>query len=501
MRCTKLLIFSLLVSFVYLTISYSQSVKTAEKKKNSETNTPPAIEIIVNDSYYVPAEFAVEILFEASKLPGVSNSKKKDFLLKAYSRLDEIQQPVRKKLILSGISTDNRQNLLSESFGLKLDAVSLGSKIIKELLKFDKKKVREIIFQNQPEFSFQPVSCDDALDYKIEDFYETLTAVAKETFTTEEKKRNIRLLALTPYVQNIKSPKQIVPIGKMLLSLDLTATELSELILSYSAAVREISAADRSFFNDFSQTLNTFDSLLKLANDKNAHKEILTDSFRGYIAKNFRAEKCADNEKSYEIYSPLLLKWVNENKFAAPLSKQDTAFEEPTVSATIDDFWKTDNSRQLLNRLKNLRFNMSAGMSDAEPDEPTINSKEDKQKTQWKEVFAETLSRLGDWNGENEKSEALYFHQKCILYHGLIEIAGEDFERVKVLENYEKFLSNTNFQKENRMEWFFHSSELIKLAKKSFKKENDFEFRLLSNSKNPVFRIYADLIKLQAEFS
>lgn len=483
-----------IILFIFFQASYSQPIKSAEKKGNrSDVNISPVIESIVNESYSVPAEVAIDVLLEIVKSPKIPSVKKEAILLDAYRRLDEVQQPVQKTLALYGMSTDTRQSFLSQSFALKLDSSSLKNKILIELLKVDKPKVRELVFQNQPELSFQSINCKDALDYKIEDFYVTLTVIARETFTSDEKEHNIRLYALIPYIQNIKSASQIAPIGKMLTSLDLTPAESNELILSYSSAVKKFSSTDRSFFFNLQNSLNSFDGLLELANNKNLYKETLADAFRTYITRQFRGERCADNAKSYEIYTPSTIKWLNQNSFKiTPITGEDIVFEKLSDSAAFNDFWKTENSRKLLDKLKNLRFDMSVSISEDESEMPPLRSKDDKKKPEWKEMFTESLTEAENWNGENEKDQSDYFHQKCIIYRGLIEIADEESDKNRVLESYEKFLSSSSFQKENRIEWIFHSLELIKLARK-----NEFVFRLLSNSKNPVFRIYADLISLK----
>ena len=489
----KYLISTLLISFASTVFLYSQQTKSVQNTAAKLPEIPSDIELVVSDTYGIPAELAIDILLQVVKSPRISKSKKKEILLNAYQRLDEVQQPLQKKLLLRGLSSDTYQNLRSRAFAQKFDVFSLQSKILRELLRFDKKKAREYVFQYRIEFSFQPVTCEDALDYDVSDFYELVTSVAKESFTPQEIKSGIRLWALDSYVQDIRSASQIRPIGKMLLSLDLTTPELRQLVSSYSLAVKKLTTSDRAFFGAFLDSLGLFDRLITLTDKRNIQSEILTESIRSYIIKHLQSERCSDNSTSADVYTPSMVKWLNQNKLSAtPLSVDEISPTRIIGSATLDDFWKTKPSNDLLGKLKKLRFESS----NDESGDDILVTQERKQENDWKERFDEMLNEIENWDGLGEQNSAIYFHQKCILFSGLIDIVSDESAKDKVLHSFEKYLSQSPMQKESRMEWFLHVAELIRLVKPDVKKQNSFEYDLLSNSKNPVLRIYADFIRL-----
>jgi hypothetical protein len=71
------------------------------------------------------------------------------------------------------------------------------------------------------------------------------------------------------------------------------------------------------------------------------------------------------------------------------------------------------------------------------------------------------LTKLESWRSDSEPADD-FFHQKSVLYQGLIElIPVSEPERLKVINSYVEFLGQNYFQRKSRSEWFLHVADLL----------------------------------------
>src|SRR5579864_4554568 len=141
---------------------------------------------IVELAHAAPPEFAADALLrvvESGKIP--DRNTRRDLLEQAFRLASSARFPVRMRGV-PGSMLDTRSGNLSKAYDLQLDALSLESRAVRDMLPLDAAKAREL-FENIVRPSLATLTCDDALVYDVGEFYQTLAAVANATFTQKER--------------------------------------------------------------------------------------------------------------------------------------------------------------------------------------------------------------------------------------------------------------------------------------------------------------------------
>lgn len=159
-------------------------------------------------------------------------------------------------------------------------------------------------------------------------------------------------------------------------------------------------------------------------------------------------------------------------------------------SAKIEPYWRSSKAKDLLTRLQKLRFNPRAReYTVAEKGEPD-----------WQRGLIGLMNDLEAWSAREEKSEADYFHQKCVLLTRLLELLpADDSMREGILGSFVAFLSDSPIYRESRIEWFQHVHDLIRWARSRQDTEHVKVLKLLRDSGNSVLALYAHLEELIPE--
>jgi hypothetical protein len=106
------------------------------------------------------------------------------------------------------------------------------------------------------------------------------------------------------------------------------------------------------------------------------------------------------------------------------------------------------------------------------------------------------LSDLSGWRDDEEETEEDYYHQKSVLYEGLLELVPEESARAPVLASYVSFLSKPVIQHDKPLDWFLHVSGLLEWARAADTEERARVLNLLNDSGDPILHLYAELERL-----
>ena len=147
-----------------------------------------SIEGLIAQSRLAAPELGVDVLLRISKSNKIKDIERKKALLEeAYRVVSNVKNRIRRKIVpFASISVDTHPGYMSYAYDLKLDAVSLKSRIIREMLVLDKDRARQMIFDLNGTLGLKPLNCEDALVYEVTDIYRTVAAVGKQTFTRSE---------------------------------------------------------------------------------------------------------------------------------------------------------------------------------------------------------------------------------------------------------------------------------------------------------------------------
>jgi hypothetical protein len=342
---------------------------------------------------------------------------RRDLIEEAFRSAAAAKFPVRMQG-LPGTNGDTASGSLSRAYALKLDVLSLESRAVRDMLVLDPAIARNL-FGEIARPAITPLTCDDALVYDLSDFYQALSAVVGSTFTQKERAKDEHLNFLTDYLGVAASPLEIAPLAQVIQTVGVTAQQRQGLWARLSGLLENVQTDDRSF----SAALPALNSL--------SIPELQT-SLEKYRSKSHGCE----GDSISAAPSP--------SKNAAPVTQN-------AGTPKFDSYWQSPASQQLLQAGKKLRFDRN-NMPLSEADRST---------PEWQQQVADYLNRVAGWTADQEKSEADYYHEKCMVLTALIELVPPGPLTDKLLADYVDFIGNSNLYRQNPAEWFLEPWALL----------------------------------------
>jgi hypothetical protein len=148
-------------------------------------------------------------------------------------------------------------------------------------------------------------------------------------------------------------------------------------------------------------------------------------------------------------------------------------------------FWQSSPAKDFLARVKTLRFG-SKGQ------ELTVM---ERQSLDWGQQLSDFMADLESWQPRSGESTPAYFHQKCMLYYGLLRVVPPGRELQRVLLSYVSFLELNSIQTQSRIEWFFHVDDLFTSISQQEEEMNRESLQKLLRSRDLTLNAYAQLEK------
>ena len=456
-----------------------------EKQTRRVTERSSEIENLLSRARSLPGEFAIDVFLRVEKSKRVDKQLRKEILEEAFTLTTSVQNDLREKGIpFPNTPADTRAGYRSLAFALSLDSLSSRSRIIDEMLSIDQSVALRMLNEVPPKLTFKTRSCSAQTEYDVSDFYRVIEKIARIVFDAKQIQQGERVQFVLPYVEGMSSPAQIEPLTNLIISLRLRQKESFIISQAFANALKRISVDDRSFSAALIRNTST-SSVLELVNLYRKigvpYQPILSE-YRSYLQRHFQGVRCADSVKSVEQQLKVINYAYADNPFSIdeskPLKVEETALTNP--------YFQSSHPSALLSELRDLR-----GYDDDEP----ANS-EPHTSLSWQEKMLDFLRRLEAWDGSSETDEEDYFHQKCILYKMLLQIAPAGPQAEQVVFSYLKLLNNTKVITESRVEWLWQVNELIRYLNEKQGDERLRLLNLLAASKNPILQVYGDMAKI-----
>jgi hypothetical protein len=409
-------------------------------------NLPQPYQSIVELAQSAPPEFAADALLrvvESGKVADVNT--RRDLVEQAFRLAASAKFPVRMRGV-PGSTVDTRSGNLSQAYDLKLDALSLQSRAIRDLLSIDPAKAREL-FLTMPKPALAPLSCGDALVYDVSDFYQTLASVANSTFSRAEREKEEHINFLVDYLGQATSPAQLAPIARVIRTVNITLVQREILWNRFNGLLEGIQPDDRSFSG----------SMADLSQLGSPEIQASLDKYRQ------RSTGCKDD-------------------MSAPVRANGDA-EPPKIVTTpkIERYWQSPEAQRLLVDANKLRYNsIGQVFSDGERSTP-----------EWQQQLSDFLSELADWSPSAEKSEADFYNQKCVVFEALVELIPPGPQRDKTLQAFIDFIGNSNLQQQSPVEWFLHAHSMLERVRSTNTGEPAKLLEAYQSSGNAVLALYA----------
>jgi hypothetical protein len=435
---------------------------------------PRAIVSLLNEARLAAPELAVDTLLKVVESKKATDPVwRKEILDEAWRMADDVRYPVQKERAYFGTDiVDTVSGYMTYAYELKLDRLSLQSRIIKNILTDDKQRARQMLFQIGGDLKLKPVGCEDSMSYVVDDIYATVGAVAKTAFTPKEISEGVRALFVLAWIENIQSPSQIMPVFELLNGLQGPASERQMLINAFERSVNRNFADDRSFSRAFYREPYRALSFIRSLGAA-AENYSFAGAWRDFLIKNSAGPRCLDSKPAKKDILPapvnsFNLMFAEEKRFTPEdfaeveyrgVPKDKLYIESPTYKK-ISLLFKT--AREAKNRPEN---------------------KEDKAaQLEWQLKVSETLEALDSWKSSADESEAEVFNQKTVFYRVMLPEVDDPQMRMTVARAFMRYLAGSAMQKESFIEWLYHAKGLAA-------KQPELFTELASEFPNPNFNV------------
>ena len=411
---------------------------------------PEPYQSIVDLAHSAPPEFAADALLRVVESGKISDPEaRRDLVTQAFRLAASAKFKVRMRA-LPGSLVDTRSGYLRQAYDLKLDALSLQSRAALNMLAIDKPTAREL-FLEIPRPALAALTCDDPLVYDPSDFYVTLGAVVNSSFSQKERDKQEHLNFLLDYLGQASSPAQLAPLARVIKSAAVTPDQRELLQTRYNGLLENMQADGRSY----SVTM------------ADISREIAPGMGASFEKFQQRSARCTDDA------APNVTLQLKDG----PVQAGSTPHLHP--------YWESTEAKRLLEGSKKLRFGPGGNLlSDAE-----------RSTREWQQQITDYLSELAAWGPAQEKSEADYFHQKCVVYQALVELIPPGPQRDQTLEAFVGFVGNSSLQQDSPVEWFMHVQSMLNRVRATNTGEPAKVLDALQASGNPVLALYVALEK------
>jgi len=406
---------------------------------------PEPFQSVVDLSRAAPPEFGADALLRLVESGKVANAdNRRDLVEQAFSLAVSATYPLRKRH-LPGTTLDSRAGSLSQAYGMKLDALSLESRAVSDMVPIDPAQARKLI-QEIPPPVFEPLSCDDALFYDVSDFYLALTAVVNSSFSAQERAKEEHVNFLLGYVGQVYSPSQLIPLAQTIRGAGVTNEQREVLWARFNALLPNLQSDDRSFSALLAEPPAGMDFIVAAVRQRSAG------------CKGDSAGSLANGV-------------IQVNKSGS--------------TPKVDAYWQSAEAQRMMDGGKKLRFG----------DGGRVLTEAERSTPEWQQRLTDYLSALAAWSPESEKSEADYYNEKCTVYIALVELIPPGPQRDKMLETFIDFISNSPLEQRSPVEWYNQANFMLERARASRDGEAAKVLEAFEGSGNPVLALETALDK------
>lgn len=410
---------------------------------------PEPYQSIAEQAHSVSPEFAADALLRVVESHKITNVEAQRDLVEQAFRLAASAKFRMRMRGLAGTLVDTRSGYLSKAYDLKLDAMSLATRAVRDMLPVDGARARAM-FQEITKPVLTPLSCDDALVYDVSDYYRTLAAVVDAAFDEKERKKDEHINFLLDYLQQAASPAQLAPLAAAIKTVGVPPEQRAILWNRLAGLLENMQPDDRSFSASLGEV-------------ERAIPQELRASFEKYSNKS---SGCKDDAG-----------------VTAGLANAEPQPAKTGTTPKIERYWESIATHILLQGAQKLRFGSEG--------KPLTDA--DRSSQEWQQQLADYLRQLGEWGPGQEKSEADYYNQKCVVYEALVELIPPGPQRDTILTGYLDFIGNSSLQQESPVEWFMHAHSMLERVRSTNSGEPGKVLEGFQKSGNPILALYAAL--------
>jgi|GEM_PF-1988727 len=370
-----------------------------------DRTVPPVVEL----ARAAPPEFfadAVVRLIRSGQIP--QRDIQIDLLEEAFAVAADARESVR-LVGLPDLPPDTREIYRHKAGSLGLDALSLRSRILREMVTLDRAKARAM-FESIARPRLEPRPCSDPFIADVAAYYDAAAVIAQSAYSDREKSSEQHVQFLTALIAGAQSPNEIAAYVRSLQSIALTGSELSLLAGAIAAKLESI-APD---YRPFALSLDALQSEIA-----DFH---IGGAFRTYVVNQLKAARCA----------PDLALGLDQPFFEDDV-KPSKRMDSYAIAQTYFD---TDIGRQIGGGL----FAYRAAEADR------------------KNLLAGLLRDFASWKPPGASVDVL--HQRATVLRAMIEFTPRGEDRDRLLKLAAEFLQSSPAERDAPAEWLLEARML-----------------------------------------
>jgi len=437
--------------------------------------------LLIRDAESLPPEFAADIVLQVVENDASLTASRKIKALK--NAFDEAAQSTDDVLFRPwGPSVEETSEGLHAIALLvgRLDRISQQSRAVQDIAEIDPKLAR-VKLETIAMPRLNPPPCQATWVYFPDAYYEAVAKVMGAGFSLKEISSGQRGEFLKSVVSRVISHSQLPPVTRLITASELSGTELATVISSYIYALDRLRGDPHSFYWEANrQSVDEFVALVARLDKQGIGALPLITSFRSYMVANFKTTPCGPLKAPDGGKLPSAVQEFND-KFSDRLKAAGlTVITDAEIKNEANDTSPIESEppRWSSKEYSDLLFSLQ-GLPDMPRENPSIEAK-----------YQEYLLRLNGWSSQSEP-ETDFFHQKSLLYLGVIERLGPSVMRTNVLMDFVKFLEQNSYQQVSKVDWFLYTRRLIDLSTQPAERSE--VINALISSGDPVLNLYGRL--------
>jgi hypothetical protein len=289
----------------------------------------------------------------------------------------------------------------------------------------------------------------------------------------------------------------VAPVARLLAASGLSERERSDLSAAFFNALQNLHGDEASFAAESSgiyegSSLVELAKLVKKLDAANVPIAPATEVLRTYVVSNLSGTQClgrgAGSDKHDQLPPPA---WSFNALFGPfsrrvqirPITPAELKPNKTVPSRAVNSLWRTPTSSRLADNLRRIKFGDSDSAS-------FVSAVPAALAFRWRARESDLMSELLSWSGSDE-AQTDVFHEKSILYLGLVDIAPSADEKIKLIGAFVKFLDQHSYEQTSPMEWLWYVQRL--LITSSTADERQAVVDALVSSENDTLNLYGQL--------
>ncbi|HML17596.1 MAG TPA: hypothetical protein VK419_11240, partial [Bryobacteraceae bacterium] len=372
-------------------------------------------------------------LVESGRIP--QRDLQVELLDDAFHAAAGAKEPVR-LIAVPSTPPDTRALYRARAGDLMLDALSLQSRILKQLVTVDRAKAREL-FDQMVHPAEAALTCEDPLLPDLSPYYEIAATIAQSTFTPAEKAQEVHIQFLVTVLSQAKSPAELAAFARSLESVELKPEQFELLLGAFSKTMESMDADFRSFESSIDALQKEIDGLNSRANSSHIGTEALIKTYRKFLVTGLTAARCNDSFGG----APDAVAWIGAH--ASPLTADETKPSKKDGVVKADPYFQSADSQQLGAELRQL--------SSANRSAPEFPGQ-----------FADFVRDYSAWQPPGDEMDA--FHERATVLRALLGVAAPGEDRDRIVEMCSALVASSGAEHQSPAEWLWQTKMLLEAA-------------------------------------